>query len=99
MLFESFTGELKSEQKWYTKLKPLKDKDMSVIPFIEISYIIFGDNWKIKSLPIKTRLKIYEIAIKNRWNFKTSKVRVYADIRKEDIFIYEVIKNIKILYN
>jgi hypothetical protein len=98
MLFESFTGELKPESKWYTKYKPLKDKDMSVIPFVEVLYVIFGDNWRIKALPIKTRLNIYDIAIKKKWNYKTSKVKVFNDIKSIDRILFESIKMIKQVY-
>jgi len=98
MLFESFTGELKPDSKWYTKYKQLKDKDMSVIPFIEILYFIFGDNWRIKPMPIKTRENMYNIAIKSRWNFKTSRVKVMNDIKRNDIFTFNIIKDMKPIY-
>lgn len=89
MLYESFTAELKGSDRLYSKYNSLKDKDMSILPFNEYLYMVFGDSWKIKSIAMKTRVKLYDMAIKYKWNHKTSKSSMLNNIKNSDIHIHQ----------
>jgi len=67
ILIESHTGDMKDNNMWYTKLKKFGKYDMSIIPFNEVTYRIFGDKEFVKSESIATKRFVYEIAKKLGW--------------------------------
>jgi len=75
-LIESHTGEIKDNLKWYSKLRKYGNNDMSLIPFNEATYHIYGDNEFIKPEPIPTRKVVYEIAKGLHW---------YQGLRSNDV--------------
>lgn len=80
-LIESHTAEVKSFNKWYTKLYKLPNKDMSIVPFNKVTYKIMGDGDYIASADIKIRKAIYDAAIAMKWNSNTPDVRVMSYIK------------------
>jgi len=91
-LIESFTGEFKKYNKWYTKYKKLGKKDMSILPFNEFIYYIFGDDYFVKPMNIPIREKIYDIALKKHWNYRTKIEKIKRDILHTDLDFYTKLK-------
>jgi len=96
--YESFTSMVKNKDMFYTKYHGIPKKDMSVIPFLEILIYLFGDNWRIAPLPIKARRELYDIAIKYKWNYNTTKGKVISDVKRFDVVTYNILKQIKTVY-
>jgi len=84
LALESHTGEFKDYSRWYTKYHKLGSKDLSIIPFNEILYYIFGDNYYVDPHVVKTREWVYEIALKKKWNFNTSEALVISHLKLAD---------------
>jgi len=83
-LIESHTGEFKDRLKFYGKLKKLGKNDMSLIPFNEATYRIFGDNENIKAENISTRKFIYEVAKTLNWYQGLTSREVLSGITRKD---------------
>jgi len=83
-LVESHTGEFKDRLMFYTKLKKLGKNDMSVIPFNEAMYRIFGDNENIKAENISTRKFIYEVGKTLNWYQGLTSNEVLHGITRKD---------------
>ena len=91
-LVESFTGELKPYDKWYTKYRKIGDKDMSVFPFNGFLLTVLGCNNYIKPGKIKLKRRLYELAKKHRWNSLTGVIKVRADLMSSDPILFSVLK-------
>jgi len=91
-LVESFTGELKTYDRWYTKYKKIGDKDMSIFPFNSFLLTVLGCNNYIKPGKIKLRRRIYDLAKKHRWNSLTGLIKVRNDLMMSDMMLYRVLK-------
>lgn len=59
-LLESHTGKVKSRKDWNTKYFAIKDKDFSILPFMEYLLTTFGDHILFTPSPLKERLALYE---------------------------------------
>lgn len=94
ILAESHTGEFKKKDKWFTKLHKLGKNDLSILPFNEIIYRLFGDNWYVKPESINLRKYIYKIALRRSWYFDIDNKGVLNVIKQEDISLYNEIKNL-----
>jgi len=67
LLLESFTGEIKDYTGFNGKFHPLGKKDLSIIPFNEVTLRVFGDETFIDPFKVKTREYIYKLAIRLNW--------------------------------
>lgn len=65
-LLESHTGKIKSRKDWNTKYFPIKDKDFSFLPFMELLLTTFGDLTLFTPAPLKERLALYDVLLKKR---------------------------------
>ena len=83
-LIESHTGEFKDNLKWYTKLRKYGKNDMSLIPFNEVMYRIFGDKDYIAPDTISSRKFIYSIAESLGWYQGLSSRDVLSGITRRD---------------
>ena len=83
-IIESHTAEIKNRLKWYSKLGKFGKNDMSIIPFNELSYRIFGDGEFVKPSAISTRKIIFTAAKKLRWYQGLKSRDVLQGITKED---------------
>jgi len=90
-LIESYTGEIKKYNKWYTKMHKIGKKDMSIIPFNEILYYIMGDDLYIRPRELELREWIYEVALNKRWNYNTKLTKIKDDLRSSDLSRYNAI--------
>lgn len=70
-LLESHTGAIKPASMWNTKLKG--GWDMEQIPFDRMHLQIFGDNIHFSPMDKKIRMRLFNIAVKNKWNHATTK--------------------------
>jgi len=99
VVVESHTGEFKRKDKWYTKLHKLGKNDLSILPFNEIIYRIFGDTWYVKHENIPLRKFIYKLALKKHWYYDMSNDDVLTSIKQEDQALYQELKRtIKPIY-
>jgi len=99
VVVESHTGEFKKKDKWYTKLHKLGKNDLSILPYNEIIYRIFGDSWYVKHETIALRKYIYKLALRKHWYYDMSNEDVLRSIKQEDQSLYlEITKTIKPIY-
>lgn len=83
-IIESHTAEIKDSLRWYSKLGKFGKNDMSVIPFNEVTYRIFGDSEFVKPEGITMRRSIYLIAKKLHWYQGLKDSDVLRGITRED---------------
>lgn len=74
-LLESYTGIIKTKEMWYTKY--YNGKDMVSMPFMASLLSIFGDNDMFRPMPIQYRRALIELSEKYRWNFLTTKDKIF----------------------
>jgi len=91
-LVESFTGELKPYEKWYTKYKKIGDKDMSVFPFNGLLLTVLGCNNYIRPGKIKLKRRLYDLAKKHRWNSTTGLIKIRNDLMNKDPILFRILK-------
>lgn len=82
-LLESHTGVVKSRGQWPSKLYPLANKDMSIIPFVRKMLLIFGDKTLIQPSDMKLRNLVWETANKRGWTPYTTKSKMLLDLELE----------------
>lgn len=92
-LLESHTAKLKRYDEFYTKMYKLPNRDMSIVPFNETAYRIFGDEWFIPPSNIKLRKVIYDIGIDNKWTCNTREAEMMTHIKRKDSILYKQIKD------
>lgn len=92
-LLESHTGTVKSSNLFYTRLAPFGKNDLTRIPFNSFTLYIFGDNSLTRTLGIKTKKTVLEIAEANKWTYKTNELEVKNKLLNSDII--DDIKNFK----
>lgn len=95
-LLESHTGLLKTKGMWGSKLYKVPGGNMSLIPFMRKTLMVFGDNIMFKPMPIELRRNILAIAEKRRWNGLTTKEKVMMDIDLDiaDKYVVSVIASL-----
>lgn len=93
-LLNSHTGELVLENGLYKLYNKIGSKDMSVFPFREILIYLIGDNNLSSIINTKTRLLLYEHAVKNRWTLRTTEDHIRDIVRKDEV-LKEHLKNYK----
>jgi len=91
-LVESFTGELKPYDLWYTKYKKIGDRNMSIFPFNSFLLTALGCNNYIKPGRIKLRRRLYELAKKHRWNSLTGILKIRSDLMNSDPILFNILK-------
>lgn len=69
-LIESHTGTLKSHGEWHTKLTGYKERPP--MPFDKAMLQVFGDGVLFMSSKAKLRRTMIEIAIANKWTYRTT---------------------------
>lgn len=74
-LLESHTGLVKTKEMWYTKY--YNGKDLVAMPFMASLLSIFGDNDMFRPMPIQYRRALIELSEKYRWNFLTTKDKIF----------------------
>jgi len=84
-LLESHTGAIKTRPYWYTKL--YNGKDLSIIPFNELTLQVYGDNETFRPTSIKLRRLLTDIAISNKWSYLTTvdKIRYNLNSIKDPV--------------
>lgn len=95
-LLESYTGQLKKRDKWYTKFYKYKEMEpeISRIPFMSGLLVAFGDNELFKPYPHASKKIILDHAVKFDWNAYTTKSRVIFSLQyMPDKFLADVIKS------
>jgi len=98
-LIESHTGEIKDSLKWYSKLRRYGKNDMSLIPFNEATYHIYGDNEFIKPESIPIRKMVYEIAKSLHWYQGLKSRDVLSGIARKDRSLGDKLKSlIKLIF-
>lgn len=81
ILLESHTGAVKSQAMWHSKLT--NGKELSSIPFDQMTLQFFGDNGNLfTGFPIKYRKVLISIAEKNRWNSLSTKDFIISCVHK-----------------
>jgi len=98
-LVESFTGELKPYNKWYTKYHKIGERNMSVFPFNGFLLTVLGCNNYIKPGKIKLRRRLYDLAKKGRWNSTTGLIRVREFLKLKDPVLFNALKEKEKCYN
>ena len=96
-ILQSHTGELVPTKDFNSKYHPIGAKTMEVFPFIEELYFFLGDNTLIKPLKVSTRYQLHELAVANKWNFRTTREKVLNDIKKNSE-LNDILKNYKHVY-
>jgi hypothetical protein len=80
-LLESHTGQLKKHYQWNTKLYPFGvQSDLSIIPFMKKTLLIFGDRTLIQPMDIKIRKLVFDLAVSKKWNSFTSEDKLNFDL-------------------
>lgn len=93
LLLESHTGVLKSEVEFYTKFNHFGNNDLIRIPLTPTTLYIMGDKSLVKSLGIKSKKILLEVAEAEKWNYKTNEISVKNKLLKTDL-INEIKGNI-----
>ncbi len=95
-LLESHTGLIKPRRMWYTKYYPVGERDLSVLPFLKMLLMIFGDHVLIKPMPLKLRTLILEIAQKRNWHALTTQEKVVFDLTRDlkEAYVIDVVKKL-----
>lgn len=78
-LLESHTGVLKNKTLWHTKL--FNGKTLSILPFCQLTLLVFGDDHHFKAQDRKIREALLEIANKGKWSWMTTRTKVRSDVR------------------
>lgn len=66
-LLESHTGILKERPRWNSKYAPVGKESLEHLPFLEHLLLIFGDRHLIEPQSFKTRTRVLEISVKDKW--------------------------------
>lgn len=96
-LLDSHTGVLYPRSKFYVKYNKIGSKDMSVLPMNEYILYLVGDTTLSLIIDPKTRLRVYEMAIENTWNQKTSEYHIKSRLQA-DPMLKMYLKNFKPVY-
>ena len=96
-ILQSHTGELVPTKDFNSKYHPIGSKTLEVFPFIEELYFYLGDNTLIKPVKVSLRYQLHELAITNKWNFRTTREKVVNDLKKNSE-LYDILKNYKHIY-
>jgi len=99
MLVESFTGDLKTWDQWYTKYHPIGKEDMSVFPFNGYLLTALGCKHYIKPGELKLRKQLLKLAKRQRWNKFTGIYKVRNDMLIKDPILHELLKKKEKCYN
>lgn len=93
-LLESHTGKLKDYPDFYTKLYPVPNEDLSIIPFNRMSLYIFGDKHVIRPYPMQARQLMLKVAKERKWNANTSARQMLSDMENfaKDAVFCQLIK-------
>lgn len=79
-LLESHTGEIRTHDRWYTKMKGDRTKLMH-LPFNHVTLQTFGDSANmLKHQPLEVRRSLMELANKLGWSPRTSLRRMRREI-------------------
>lgn len=84
-LLESNTGLLKPKELWNSKYYPLSQNSMNHLPFCKELLFIFGDRNLISPQSIKTRQRVYDISIKNKWTIYTTVQKIHQSYRDANL--------------
>lgn len=80
-LLESHTGQLKKHYQWNTKLYPLGTQtDLSILPFLKKTLLIFGDRTLIQPMDIRIRRLVFDVAVSKKWNPFTTEHKINFDL-------------------
>ena len=83
-LIESFTGEIKEKNKWYTKLKNVGKSSLQFIPFSEVTYFIFGDDLFVKPKPLTFRKHLINLSKQAHWLYDLTSNEFINVLRRHD---------------
>lgn len=70
-LLESHTGAIKPFNVWNTKLR--EGWGLEPLPFDQMTLQMFGDNVHFSPMHKKVRMTVFNIAVKNKWTYATTK--------------------------
>lgn len=84
-LLNSHTGELILPKDFYRLYNKIGSKDMSVFPFRELLVYLIGDNNTSCIINTKVRLLLHELAIKDKWNNRTTEDHIKEVVRRDDM--------------
>jgi hypothetical protein len=96
-LIESHTGILKTKKDWNTKLYPVPDRNMKILPYLKRFVLLFGDKVQIHPSDIRIRRQVLDIAIAKQWTPMTTESKVMQDLQlhlKEPL-VYAFINNLR----
>lgn len=96
-ILQSHTGELVPTKDFNSKYHPIGAKTLEVFPFIEELYFYLGDNTLIKPVKVSLRYQLHELALVNKWNFRTTREKVINDLKKNSE-LNDILKNYKSVY-
>ncbi len=96
-ILQSHTGELIPTKNFNSKYHPIGAKTLEVFPFIEELYFYLGDNTLIKPVKVSLRYQLHELALVNKWNFRTTREKVINDLKKNSE-LNDILKNYKSVY-
>ena len=92
-LLESHSGVLKPRAMFYTKYTD--GKELSMIPFLKGLFPVFGDSTHFKSMDIRMRREIIELAKNNNWTQLTTLAKVKDNVQKLKNHLYvEILKDV-----
>jgi len=81
-LLESHTGKLRSKKEFNLKYHPIGKRPLSLFPFMEELVYLLGDKRFVRPVSISLRVKLYELALDNKWTYNTTRSKVISDINK-----------------
>lgn len=92
-LLESHSGVLKPRSMFYTKYTD--GKDLSMIPFMKGLFPVFGDSTHFRSMDIRLRRELIELAKVNNWTQLTTIAKVKSNIEnlKNKLYI-DILKGV-----
>ena len=83
-LVESHTGEIKSKNKWYTKMKKMGKNSLQFIPFNEMTYFIFGDDLYVKPQVISIRKHLIALSKSAHWLYDLTSREFLNNLKRVD---------------
>lgn len=93
-LLESHTGILKDNNLWYSKYHRVGEQDLSMLPMLDVILYILGDSQLIRGLDLITKRELLNVAIDNKWSYRTTRDKVVFDCNKSRI-LKPILENIK----
>lgn len=95
-VLESHTGNSKTLKDFNTKYHPIGKKSLDPFPFIEELLFLLGDNTLVRPIGLTHRNMLYQTALDNNWNYRTTKDKIVYDLKKSTLI--DLVKNFKSIY-